>query len=202
MLDSILLVDESCDSLSDEEINSSPLFKLGRSPVSAVDDTPIIVEDVREPNPIPVDVGLDSDTEDAAVDNGALRDGVVVEVELDSGLVEDVVSVLPLAVADVRVFAFDAAVEVAAEGVVTEDNDAGVADVVSVEVLVELACAVVVVTGGDVFVFVVVVGATTTYDVPNPNKCPQYLLSSMSSSKNISFIRKNVWPVSKASEPA
>lgn len=149
-------------------------------------------------DPIPADVGLDSPAEDAAVDNEELRGGVVVEVELDSGLVEEVVSVLPLTVADIRVGGFDTAVEGAAEDVIAEDEDDEVADVVSVVVLVELACVLVVVTGGDVFVFV----GATTYDVPNPNKCPQYLLSSMSSSKNISFIRKNVWPVSKASEPA
>jgi len=149
-------------------------------------------------DPIPADVGLDSPAEDAAVDNEELRGGVVVEVELDSGLVEEVVSVLPLTVADVRVGGFDTAVEGTAEDVIAVDEDDEVADVVSVVVLVELACVLVVVTGGDVFVFV----GATTYDVPNPNKCPQYLLSSMSSSKNISFIRKNVWPVSKASEPA
>ena len=198
MLDSILLLDESCDSISEEEVNSSPLFKLGRSPVSAVDDTPIIVEGVRALDPMPTDVVLDSDTEDAAVDKEEMREGVVVEVELDSGLVEEVVSVLPLVVADVKVVVFDRAVEGATDDVLTEDKDDGVADVVSVVVLVELACGVVVVTGGDVFVFV----GATTYDVPSPNKCPQYLLSSISSSKNISFIRKNVWPVSKASEPA
>lgn len=192
------MLDESCDSISDEEVNSSPLFKLGRSPVSAVDVTPNIVEDVRALDPIPADVGLDSPAEDAAVDNEELRGGVVVEVELDSGLDEEVVSVLPLTVADVRAGGFDTAVEEAAEDVIVEDEDDEVADVVSVVVLVELACVLVVVTGGDVFVFV----GATTYDVPNPNKCPQYLLSSMSSSKNISFIRKNVWPVSKASEPA
>lgn len=198
MLDSILLLDESCDSISEEEVNSSPLFKLGRSPVSAVDDTPIIVEGVRALDPMPTDVVLDSDTEGAAVDKEEMREGVVVEVELDSGLVEEVVSVLPLVVADVKVVAFDRAVEGATDDVLTEDKDDGVADVVSVVVLVELACGVVVVTGGDVFVFV----GATTYDVPSPNKCPQYLLSSISSSKNISFIRKNVCPVSKASEPA
>ena len=198
MFDSILLLDESCDSISDEEVSSSPLFKLGRSPVSAADETPIIDEGVRVLDPIPADVGLDSDTEDAAVDNDGLRDGVVVEVELDSVLVEEVVSVLPLGAADVRVVAIDAAVEEFADDVLTEDEDAGVEDIVSVVVLVELACGAVVATGGDVLVFV----GATTYDVPSPNKCPQYLLSSMSSSKNISFIRKKVWPVSKASEPA
>ena len=82
------------------------------------------------------------------------------------GLVEDVVSVLLLAEAEVKVVAFEAVVEGVAEDVIAEDEDDGVAVVVSVVVLVEIACVLVVVTGGDVFVFV----GATTYDVPNPNK--------------------------------
>ena len=95
-----------------------------------------------------------------------MRGGVVEGIELDSGLVEDVVSVLLLAEAEVRVVAFEAVVEGVAEDVIAEDEDDGVAVVVSVVVLVEIACVLVVVTGGDVFVFV----GATTYDVPNPNK--------------------------------
>ena len=95
-----------------------------------------------------------------------MRGGVVEGIELDSGLAEDVVSVLLLAEAEVRVVAFEAVVEGVAEDVIAEDEDDGVAVVVSVVVLVEIACVLVVVTGGDVFVFV----GATTYDVPNPNK--------------------------------
>ena len=95
-----------------------------------------------------------------------MRGGVEEGIELDSGLVEDVVSVLLLAEAEVRVVAFEAVVEGVAEDVIAEDEDDGVAVVVSVVVLVEIACVLVVVTGGDVFVFV----GATTYDVPNPNK--------------------------------
>jgi uncharacterized membrane protein len=180
--------------MSDEDVSSSPLFKLGRSPVSVVEATPIFVEDGTEPDPIPADMGFGSVDEDVAVGNEELVGGVVVEVALDSVLDEEVVSVLPTAAAGVTVVAFVAAVDGAAEDVIDEDA----ADVVAVVVLVELVCAVVVVTGGEEFVFV----GATTYDVPKPNKCPQYLLSSISSSKNISFMRKNVCPVSKASDPA
>ena len=95
-----------------------------------------------------------------------MRGGVVEGIELDSGLVEDVVSVLLLAEAEVKVVAFEGVVEGVAEDVIAEDEDDGVAVVVSVVVLVEIACVLVVVTGGDVFVFV----GATTYDVPNPNK--------------------------------
>lgn len=180
--------------MSDEDVSSSPLFKLGRSPVSVVEATPIFVEDGTEPEPIPADMGLGSVDEDVAVDNEELVGGVVVEVALDSVLDEEVDSVLPTAAAGVNVVAFVEAVDGAAEDVIAEDA----ADVVAVVVVVELACAVVVVTGGEEFVLV----GATTYDVPKPNKCPQYLLSSISSSKNISFMRKNVCPVSKASDPA
>ena len=75
----------------------------------------------------------------------------------------------------------------AADAKAVVEDDEG-ADVVADVVFVELAGVLVVVMGGDEFAL----DGVTTYEVPNPNRCPQYLLSSISSSKNISFIRKNV----------
>ena len=156
--------------MSEEDANSSPLFKLGRSPLSVVDDTPIFIED-------PPEVAFGSFVEEVVV---------VVEVALDSVLVEDVVSAPPLV--DTAAGAFEADIEGVVEDVeaVVEDDEG--ADVVADVVFVELAGVLVVVMGGDEFAF----DGVTTYEVPNPNRCPQYLLSSISSSKNISFIRKNV----------
>merc|ERR1711997_905075 len=133
LLDSTLLLDESCDNKSDEEVSSSPLFRLGRSPVSVVDVTPIFVEDEIAPNDIPPVVGFDSD-DDAANDE---LTGVVLVAALDSGRDDVVATVLGAGIEDV------------VEGAVAED-DAGVVDVV---VFVELAGAAAVDTGGDWFVF-------------------------------------------------
>ena len=121
--------------MSEEDANSSPLFKLGRSPLSVVDDTPIFVVD-------PPEVVFGSFVEEVVV---------VVEVALDSVLVEDVVSVPPLA--DTAVDAFEADVEIVVEDAkaVVEDDEG--ADVVADVVFVELACVLVVVIGGDEFVF-------------------------------------------------
>jgi hypothetical protein len=155
-----------------------------------VDVAPIFVEDITAPNPMPAVVELDSVAEDVTVGKDEIIGGVVVDiVSLVSVIGEEVVSVLPLVEVDVTVVTFEAAVVEATEDVIAEDEDEGAADVVAVVVLVDAAGVLVVVTGGDWFVLV---GATTTYEVPNPNKCPQYLLSSISSSKNISFIRKKV----------
>ena len=185
------MLEDSWDNISEvEDANSSPLFKLGRSPVSVVDVTPIFVED-------PPEVVFGSFADDAEVVIDELVGGVVVDGAVDSVLVEEVASVLPLTLPVAVVAGFEAAVEEAEEDIeaVVEDDEG--ADVVADEVLVELG-VLVVATGGDEFVF----EGVTTYDVPNPNRCPQYLLSSISSSKNISFIRKNVCPVSRASDPA
>lgn len=165
------------------------MFKLGRSLVSVVHVAPKFVEDITAPDPMPDVDELDSVDEDVTVDKDEIIGGVVVDVALVSVIVEEVVSVLSLVAIGATVVTFDAAVEVATKEVIAEDEDEGAADVVAVVVLVEVASVLVVATGGDWFVLV---GATTTYDVPNPNKCPQYLLSSISSSKNISFMRKNV----------
>jgi len=159
------LLDESCDSISEDDASSSPLFKLGRSPLSVVDVTPIFVED-------PPEAVFGSFVEEVMV---------VVEVALDSVLDEDVFS------ADIVAEGFEADVAVAEDvEAVVEDNEG--ADVVADVVLVELTDVLVDVMGGDEFVL----DGVTTYEVPSPNRCPQYLLSSISSSKNISFMRKNV----------
>lgn len=154
-----------------------------------MDVTPIFVEG-------PPEVVFGSFVDDVAIE--ALEGGVVVEATLESEIVEEVASVLPLTLPVAVDVVFEAAIEDDAEDVdaVVEDDDG--ADVVADVVLVELGCVLVVVMGGDEFVF----DGVTTYEVPNPKRCPQYLLSSMSSSKNISFIRKNVCPVSRASDPA
>lgn len=74
---------------------------------------------------------------------------------------------------------------------------------VAVLELVPLLTELLVVVVDTVVLLVVVVPPpVTTKLVPRPNKWPQYLLSSISSSKNISFILKNVWPVRRESEPA
>merc|ERR1711997_1349769 len=143
LLDSTLLLDESCDNKSDEEVSSSPLFRLGRSPVSVVDATPIFVEDEIAPNDIPPDVGFDSD-DDAANDE---LTGVVLVAALDSGRDDEVVSLV--AADDVLATVLGAGIEDVVEDAVAED-DAGVVDVA---VFVELAGAAAVDTGGDWFVF-------------------------------------------------
>jgi hypothetical protein len=145
LLDSTLLLDETCDNKSDEEVSSSPLFRLGRSPVSVVDVTPIFVEDEIAPNDIPPVVGFDSD-DDAA--NEELT-GVVLVAALDSGRDDEVVSILLVAADDVLATVLGAGIEDVVEAAVAED-DAGVVDVV---VFVELAGAAAVDTGGDWFVF-------------------------------------------------
>lgn len=145
LLDSTLLLDESCDNKSDEEVSSSPLFRLGRSPVSVVDVTPIFVEDEIAPNDIPPVVGFDSD-DDAANDE---LTGVVLVAALDSGRDDEVVSLLLVAADDVLATVLGAGIEDVVEDAVAED-DAGVVDVV---VFVELAGAAAVDTGGDWFVF-------------------------------------------------
>ena len=145
LLDSTLLLDESCDNKSDEEVSSSPLFRLGRSPVSVVDVTPIFVEDEIAPNDIPPVVGFDSD-DDAANDE---LTGVVLVAALDSGRDDEVVSLLLVAADDVLATVLGAGIEAVVEDAVAED-DAGVVDVV---VFVELAGAAAVDTGGDWFVF-------------------------------------------------
>jgi hypothetical protein len=139
------LLDESCDNKSDEEVSSSPLFRLGRSPVSVVDATPIFVEDEIAPNDIPPVVGFDSD-DDAANDE---LTGVVLVTALDSGRDDEVVSLLLEAADDVLATVLGAGIEDVVEDAVAED-DAGVVDVV---VFVELAGAAAVDTGGDWFVF-------------------------------------------------
>lgn len=163
----MLLLEESCDNISEEEVSSSPLFKLGRSHVSVVDVAPMFVEDITAPDPMPAVVELGSVAEDVTVDKDEIIGGVVVDVALVSVIGEEVVSVLPLVAVDVIVVTFEAAVVEATEDVIAEDEDEGAADVVAVVVLVEAASVLVVVTGGDWFVLV---GATTTYDVPSPNK--------------------------------
>ena len=144
--------------MSEEEVNSSPLFKLGRSPVSVVDVAPILVEDINAPDPIPGGVEFDSVAEDATVDNEEIMGGVVVVVGLVSVIGEELVSVLPLVAVDVTAVTFEAAVEEATEDVIVEDEGAA-ADVVAVVVFeVDVDSVLVVVTGGDWFVLV---GATT-----------------------------------------
>lgn len=143
-----MLLDESCDNKSDEEVSSSPLFRLGRSPVSVVDVTPIFVEDEIAPNDIPPVVGFDSD-DDAA--NNELT-GVVLVAALDSGRDDEVVSLLLVAVDDVLGTVLGAGIEDVVEDV-AEDKDDDDARVVDVVVFVELAGAAAVDTGGDWFVF-------------------------------------------------
>jgi len=149
-----LLVEESCDSKSDNEFSSSPLFKLGRSPASVVEATPIFVEDVIATDPKAAVVGLDSVDEEVVVDN----EDVAVEVALNSVMGEEVVSVPPFAAIDVTVIAFEAAVAEAARDALTEDEDDWAADVVAVVVFVELGCSLDEVTGTVFFG----VGGTTT----------------------------------------
>ena len=121
------------------------MFRLGRSPVSVVDVTPIFVEDEIAPNDIPPVVGFDSD-DDAANDE---LTGVVLVAALDSGRDDEVVSLLLEAADDVLATVLGAGIEDVVEDAVAED-DAGVVDVV---VFVELAGAAAVDTGGDWFVF-------------------------------------------------
>ena len=121
------------------------MFRLGRSPVSVVDVTPIFVEDEIAPNDIPPVVWFDSD-DDAA--NEELT-GVVRVAALDSGRDDEVVSLLLVAADDVLATVLGAGIEDVVEDAVAED-DAGVVDVV---VFVELAGAAAVDTGGDWFVF-------------------------------------------------
>ena len=139
------MLDESCDNKSDEEVSSSPLFRLGRSPVSVVDVTPIFVEDEIAPNDIPPVVGFDSD-DDAANDE---LTSVVLVAALDSGRDDEVVSLV--AADDVLATVLGAGIEDVVEDVVAEDEDD--ARVVDVVVFVELAGAATVDTGGDWFVF-------------------------------------------------
>ena len=122
------------------------MFRLGRSPVSVVDVTPIFVEDEIAPNDIPPVVGFDSD-DDAANDE---LTGVVLVAALDSGRDDEVVSLLLEAVDDVLATVLGAGIEDVVEDAVADDDDAGVVDVV---VFVELAGAAAVDTGGDWFVF-------------------------------------------------
>ena len=121
------------------------MFRLGRSPVSVVDVTPIFVEDEIAPNDIPPVVGFDSD-DDAANDE---LTGVVLVAALDSGRDDEVVSLLLVAADDVLATVLGAGIEDVVEDAVADD-DAGVVDVVVVE---ELAGAAAVDTGGDWFVF-------------------------------------------------
>ena len=172
---SILFVDESWDKISEAEEVISSLFKDGRSPASVDETTPAVGAD-------PATVVLDSAPAAAAVT--APKAGA--EARLDSGVPKG-------AVAITEVVAVEDPDDVRR---VDDEDDAAV---VAAVVLVEVNDNVDVVMGGELLAGV---GATTTYEVPNPNKCPQYLLSSISSSKNISFIRKKVWPVNRASEPA
>ena len=97
--------------MSDEDANSSPLFKLGRSPLSVVDVTPILVED-------PPEVVFGSFVEEVAVIDAL----AAVDAALDSVLDEEVASVLLLALAGVATV--EAEVEAAAEDVevVIEDD--------------------------------------------------------------------------------
>ena len=119
------------------------MFRLGRSPVSVVDVTPILVE---APNDIPPVVGFDSD-DDAANDE---LTGVVLVAGLDSGRDDEVVSLLLVAADDVLATVLGAGIEEVVEDAVADEDDAGVVDVVVVE---ELAGAAAVDTGGDWFVF-------------------------------------------------
>ena len=140
LLDSMILLDESWDNMSEEDANSSPLFKLGRSPLSVVEVTPILVDD-------PPEVVFGSFVEEFAVIDAL----AAVDVALDSVLDEEVVSVPPLALAGVA--AVEAEVEAAEEDVEAVIEDDAGADVVADVVFVELACVLVVVIGGDEFVF-------------------------------------------------
>ena len=67
------------------------------------------------------------------------------------------------------------------------------AELLAVDVVAEVVAVLVVVDPvvAEEVLLLLLLGATT-YDVPRPYRCPQYLLSSISSSKNISFMRKNV----------
>ena len=116
-------------------------------------------------------------------DNDDAMDGSTEAVELDSVVTEGELSLLPPTLVVVTGFKFDVPIEEATTNVLIED------DVVLVAVPV---IAVVTVTD----VLVVVIGVDSffpkTCAVPKPNRSPQYLLSSISSSKYISFIRKNV----------
>jgi len=136
----MILLDESWDNMSDEDAISSPLFKLGRSPLSVVDVAPILVED-------PPEVVFGSFVEEVAVIDAL----AAVDAAVDSILDEEVASVLPLALAGVATV--EAEVEAAAEDVEAVIEDDVGADVVADVVLVELACVLVVVIGGDEFVF-------------------------------------------------
>jgi len=135
----MILLDESWDNMSDEDAISSPLFKLGRSPLSVVDVAPILVED-------PPEVVFGSFVEEVAVIDAL----AAVDAAVDSILDEEVASVLPLALAGVATV--EAEVEAAAEDVEAVIEDDVGADVVADVVLVELACVLVVVIGGDEFV--------------------------------------------------
>jgi len=132
----MILLDESWDNMSDEDAISSPLFKLGRSPLSVVDVAPILVED-------PPEVVFGSFVEEVAVIDAL----AAVDAAVDSILDEEVASVLPLALAGVATV--EAEVEAAAEDVEAVIEDDVGADVVADVVLVELACVLVVVIGGD-----------------------------------------------------
>ena len=131
--------------------------------MSVVDAAPKLPEDIATPNPAFVE--FDSVAGDVTVDKDEIIvDGVVVDAALTSLIDEDATLLLAIVGDDVITgVTFEAAVEEGTkddDGVITDDEDEDVeAEGVAVVVLVEEASGVlVVVTGGDGFVFV---GATT-----------------------------------------
>ena len=132
--------------------------------MSVVDVAPKLAEDIVTPNPAPpAFVEFDSVAGDVTVDKDEIIVAVV-DVALASLIDEDVTLLLAIVGDDVITgVTFEAAVEEGTkddDGVITDDEDEDVeAEGVAVVVLVEEASGVlVVVTGGDGFVFV---GATT-----------------------------------------
>ena len=209
-----MLVEESCDKISDEDVSSRspatipvpPLFKLEMSSVAVVAGGTVVE---GNPEPVPDVVTLAAavefesvvdkdDTKDEAVNSEPVA---VVVVELISDA--DDVEVTSLVVVGVTVAtAAREDEEEVTDDVTTVDEEASAAAVVVADAVVagvDVLDAVVI--GGD-WLALLVLGGATTYEVPSPNRCPQYLLSSISSSKNISFMRKKVCPVNSASEPA
>ena len=208
-----MLVEESWDKISDEDVSSKspatipvpPLFKLEMSSVAVVAGGTVVE---GNPEPLPDVVTLAAavefesvvdkdDTKDEAVNSEPVA---VVVVELISDA--DDVEVTSLVVVGVTVATAAREDEEETDDVTTVDEEASAAAVVVADAVVagvDVLDAVVI--GGD-WLALLVLGGATTYEVPSPNRCPQYLLSSISSSKNISFMRKKVCPVNSASEPA
>lgn len=129
---------------------------------------------------------LESVPEDNMADNDDVMDGSIGDVEVGSDVLEEGLLLLLLTAVDVIGVTFEASTEEATGKVLVEDEI--VPGVVPVVVVVTDADVLVVAIEGGWFAFV---GAKTCA-VPNPNNSPQYLLSSISSSKYISFIRKKV----------